>query len=71
MKGSEAALKSPGYVMDRQTYEGLSERMYPTFASDRQRLYELFEQYSRRKLELGDRDPADRFLLCTVVSEIY
>lgn len=48
--------------MDRQTYEELSPRMQPTFANTRSRLYDLYQQYLKRKRELGDRDPAERLV---------
>ncbi|KAG8990213.1 hypothetical protein FRB94_013643 [Tulasnella sp. JGI-2019a] len=49
IKGSEQALNCSMGYLDRETYENLSSRMYPTFASDRARIYTLFEAYRKLK----------------------
>ncbi|KAG8989209.1 hypothetical protein FRB94_014588, partial [Tulasnella sp. JGI-2019a] len=49
IKGSEQALRCRTGYLDRETYEGLSIRSYPTFAGHRARIYTLFEVYRKFK----------------------
>ncbi|KAG9025217.1 hypothetical protein FRB95_010398 [Tulasnella sp. JGI-2019a] len=49
IKGSEQTLSCRTGYLDRETYEGLSSRSYPTFAGHRARIYTLFEAYRKLK----------------------
>ncbi|KAG7086906.1 hypothetical protein E1B28_002824 [Marasmius oreades] len=60
IKGSEEACRSEDRYLSRDAYEHLSIRMQATFATQRSRVYELFEQYLRQKRLNGDFDSADR-----------
>ncbi|KAJ7877510.1 hypothetical protein B0H13DRAFT_2053786, partial [Mycena leptocephala] len=58
--GSEKALPSKTYCLDRGVYLNLGERGQSTFGDQRERIYDLFEKYSSQKRRQGDADPADR-----------
>ncbi|KAL0065389.1 hypothetical protein AAF712_007595 [Marasmius tenuissimus] len=60
IKGSEEACRSDERYLSRSAYEQLSTRMQATFATQRSRVYELFDQYLREKRLTGDFDSADR-----------
>ena len=59
--GSEEAASTPDGYLDRETYQDLSERRHPTFASKRSTVYSIFEVYQSRKRQRGDFDTADRY----------
>lgn len=58
--GSEKALASKSYCLDRDVYLSLGERGQSTFADQREQIYHLFEKYSSEKRHRGDTDAADR-----------
>ncbi|KAJ6578043.1 hypothetical protein B0H19DRAFT_574136 [Mycena capillaripes] len=58
--GSEKALASKTYCLDREVYLNLGERGQSTFGDQRERIYDLLEKYSSQKRRQGDVDPADR-----------
>ncbi len=60
VKGSEATLGTKEGRLTRTVYTSLSARSYPTFASQRDNLYSLFEAYVRLTRNRGECDPADR-----------
>ena len=60
IKGSEKSLACPDGFLDKATYHGLSCRSHPTFANQRETVYELFEVYCRLKKEHRHHDTADR-----------
>lgn len=51
-----------GYL-DKKAYLALSHRANSTFAAKRELVYGIFQSYAKRKRELGDFDPADRYKL--------
>ncbi|GJE94233.1 hypothetical protein PsYK624_104010 [Phanerochaete sordida] len=59
IKGSEAAVRHPDGVLDRQTYCNLSHRA-ASFAGRRDDVYSLFEHYVKAKATAGQADDADR-----------
>ncbi|KAJ7801958.1 hypothetical protein B0H14DRAFT_3782099 [Mycena olivaceomarginata] len=58
--GSEKALTSKTYCLDRKVDLNLGERGQSTFGDQRSPIYDLFEKYSSQKRRQGDVDPADR-----------
>jgi hypothetical protein len=58
--GSEEALTSKTYYLDRDAYLNLGERRQSTFAGQRERIYDLFEKYLNEKRRQNDTDLADR-----------
>ncbi|KAK7034640.1 hypothetical protein VNI00_012282 [Paramarasmius palmivorus] len=60
IKGSEEACRAPERYLSRSAYQNLSTRTQSTFATQRGRVYELFEQYMKQKKSNGDYDAADR-----------
>lgn len=60
ISGSEGSLVSNDGYMNRNAYEQLSHRTQATFASQRRRVYELFQAYVGRKRTLEGYDVADR-----------
>ncbi|RPD59351.1 hypothetical protein L226DRAFT_617323 [Lentinus tigrinus ALCF2SS1-7] len=60
IKGSETTVGTRGGYLDRQAYLALSTRSYPTFASNRAGVYDLFEAYLRLTRKRRERDSADR-----------
>jgi len=60
IKGSEKTLQSGSKALSREEYLGLSFRAYPTFSTQRDVVYDLFDLYSRQQRASGDRDAADR-----------
>jgi hypothetical protein len=60
IKGAEQTLTSTNRFLDRHAYETLSPRTQPTFASQRDAVYTIFEMYLSQKHERGDFDAADR-----------
>lgn len=63
IKGSDESLKSKKHYLSREAYLGLSERKQFTFASQRERIYNIFEKYLVLKRQYGDYDAADRYVL--------
>ncbi|CAE6419472.1 unnamed protein product, partial [Rhizoctonia solani] len=57
--GSELALQSPTGALSRDEYTSLSHRK-SSFASQRDRVYDLYELYRKRKQFLGGYDSAER-----------
>ncbi|KAG6867452.1 hypothetical protein C0993_002572 [Termitomyces sp. T159_Od127] len=62
IKGSENTTTSDHGYLDRKTYEELSERTQPTFATQRNTVYSIFEAYQNQKRQQGDYDAADRYV---------
>ncbi|KAG6879012.1 hypothetical protein C0992_005839, partial [Termitomyces sp. T32_za158] len=62
IKGSENTIASGHGYLDRKTYEELSERTQPTFATRRNTIYSIFEAYQSQKRQQGDYDAADRYV---------
>lgn len=60
IKGSEKIREFESGILDRDTYMSLSPRTQSTFAEHRQLVYDLFEQYQRKKRERREYDAADR-----------
>ncbi|KAH8834708.1 hypothetical protein DL96DRAFT_1808678 [Flagelloscypha sp. PMI_526] len=60
LKGSEDACRAKNRYLERSAYEGLSQRAQWTFATQRGAVYNLFEQYLKKKRSQGDFDAADR-----------
>lgn len=61
MKGSEFVLGSKPGCLCRNEYMNLSHRK-SAFASQRNRIYDLYETYRKRKEHLGGYDAADRYV---------
>ncbi|KAH7337934.1 hypothetical protein B0J17DRAFT_405653 [Rhizoctonia solani] len=59
IEGSEAALQSPTGALSRDEYTSLSHRK-SSFASQKNRVYDLYELYRKRKQFLGGYDSAER-----------
>ncbi|KDN37502.1 hypothetical protein RSAG8_10101, partial [Rhizoctonia solani AG-8 WAC10335] len=59
IQGSELALQSSTGALSRDEYAGLSHRK-SSFASQRDRVYDLYELYRKRKKFLGGYDSAER-----------
>ncbi|QRW07577.1 P-loop nucleoside triphosphate hydrolase [Ceratobasidium sp. AG-Ba] len=59
IEGSEAALQSKAGALDREEYTSLSHRK-SSFASQRHRVYDLYETYRKRKQAYGGYDAAER-----------
>ncbi|CAE6431349.1 unnamed protein product [Rhizoctonia solani] len=59
IEGSESALQSPNGTLNREEYASLSHRK-SSFASQRDRVYDLYELYRKRKQFLGGYDSAER-----------
>ena len=70
IKGSEQTLEYEDGYIDRKGYLALSHRANSTFAAKRDLIYGIFQSYVKRKRELGDFDPADRYvsMLVTIVT---
>ncbi|EIN13221.1 hypothetical protein PUNSTDRAFT_128910 [Punctularia strigosozonata HHB-11173 SS5] len=60
IKGSEQAHLSERHILDKESYLNLSARSCPTFAQQRDVVYELFERYEEKRIRMGHRDAADR-----------
>lgn len=60
IKGSEETLNSGKRYLDKASYIGLSARTYSTFATMRETVYQLFEEYKARQQILRHVDIADR-----------
>ncbi|EPQ61193.1 hypothetical protein GLOTRDRAFT_135727 [Gloeophyllum trabeum ATCC 11539] len=60
IKGSEHTLHQSASCLDRQSYLSLSRRCHSTFASQRDRVYRLFESYQKRRQERRQTDTVDR-----------
>ncbi|KAL7417496.1 hypothetical protein BDY24DRAFT_411475 [Mrakia frigida] len=60
IKGSEETLKEETGFLTQDSYEALSPRSQPTFASKRGIIYDLFLRYEKLKAERFERDAADR-----------
>jgi hypothetical protein len=63
IEGSEKSLNFETGHLDKDTYLGLSHRTNPTFATTRECIWVLFNEYTKRKHELGHRDAADRYVI--------
>lgn len=61
MQGSEAALGSKTGALSREEYTSLSHRK-SSFASQRDKVYDLYEIYRKRKQQLGGYDAAERYV---------
>ncbi|KAJ1305435.1 hypothetical protein OPQ81_000445 [Rhizoctonia solani] len=59
IQGSEAALSSKAGALTRDEYISLSHKK-SSFASQRGRVYDLYEAYRKRKRQLGGYDAAER-----------
>ncbi|KAB5592704.1 TPR and ankyrin repeat-containing protein 1 [Ceratobasidium theobromae] len=59
IEGSEAALGSKTGALSREEYTSLSHRK-SSFASQRDKVYDLYEIYRKRKQQLGGYDAAER-----------
>ncbi|CAE6459263.1 unnamed protein product, partial [Rhizoctonia solani] len=59
IEGSEAALLSESGTLSRDEYTSLSHKK-SSFASQRGRVYDLYEAYRKRKRQLGGYDAAER-----------
>ncbi|KAH7337987.1 hypothetical protein B0J17DRAFT_706450 [Rhizoctonia solani] len=59
IEGSEAALSSKLGALTRDEYSSLSHKK-SSFASQRGRVYDLYEAYRKRKRQLGGYDAAER-----------
>ncbi|CAE7232048.1 unnamed protein product, partial [Rhizoctonia solani] len=59
IEGSEAALLSKSGALSRDEYTSLSHKK-SSFASQRGRVYDLYEAYRKRKRQLGGYDAAER-----------
>jgi hypothetical protein len=64
LQGSEFALESKTDALSRDDYNKLSHRK-SSFASQRDRIYDLYEIYRKRKQRLGGYDAAER---CVVLA---
>lgn len=71
IRGSEQTLETEAGYLDRVAYERLSARSQPTFARQREQIYQLFEAYLKRKRELRTDDPADRFVFAPFLSLFF
>ena len=62
IKGSEETLTAGNDTnfLEKQTYLNLSERRQSTFSRQRERIYELFEDYKKLKAKHDNYDAADR-----------
>lgn len=61
IKGSQAALNSKeGYLTRREYVDALSRRQFPLLAPVRDRVYSIFEIYTKNKTARRETDPADR-----------
>ncbi|TDL28963.1 hypothetical protein BD410DRAFT_818373 [Rickenella mellea] len=60
IKGSEQSLATPDHFLDKATYMSLSYRTQSTFASSREKIYQIFESYMKRKRLRDEYDVADR-----------
>ncbi|KAF8641227.1 hypothetical protein AX17_000861 [Amanita inopinata Kibby_2008] len=60
IEGSEKAAFSAQKHMDLSAYESLSGRTNPTFSNNRKVICDIFRDYQKRKMEVGDYDAADR-----------
>ncbi|PCH33049.1 hypothetical protein WOLCODRAFT_159800 [Wolfiporia cocos MD-104 SS10] len=60
IKGSEDTLHNTSGYLDEKTYISLSYRTQPTFADQRDTIYQLFKAYLKKKKERGEHDVADR-----------
>ncbi|KAG2132368.1 hypothetical protein DEU56DRAFT_981701 [Suillus clintonianus] len=60
IKGSEQTLGFPDGFLDRPSYLGLPFRSNPTFANQRDTLYDMFEIYRKFKKQKRHFDVADR-----------
>ncbi|KAJ7451061.1 hypothetical protein FB451DRAFT_1284562 [Mycena latifolia] len=58
--GSEKALATKSYCLERDAYLNIGERGQSTFADQRERIYDLFEKYLAQKRRQCDIDAADR-----------
>ncbi|KAF8594570.1 P-loop containing nucleoside triphosphate hydrolase protein [Ceratobasidium sp. AG-I] len=59
IEGSEFALGAKNGALSREEYANVSDRK-TSFASQRDRVYDLYEIYRKRKRELGGYDAAER-----------
>ncbi|KAF9229832.1 hypothetical protein BS17DRAFT_744362 [Gyrodon lividus] len=60
IKGSEMSLSCPDGFLDEKTYCSLPPRSNPTFATQRQTIYTIFEAYCKLKRDFRHHDVADR-----------
>ncbi|TBU23100.1 P-loop containing nucleoside triphosphate hydrolase protein, partial [Dichomitus squalens] len=60
LQGSEEAHNTARGYLSREAYLGLSERAYSTFATERERIYNIFEAYLKLKRRRQEYDDAER-----------
>ncbi|KAH7337230.1 P-loop containing nucleoside triphosphate hydrolase protein [Rhizoctonia solani] len=61
IKGSQAAFESKeGYLTRREYVDALSRRQYPLLADIREKVYTVFELYTKHKTSRCETDAADR-----------
>ncbi|KAH9919772.1 uncharacterized protein BXZ73DRAFT_104880 [Epithele typhae] len=60
IEGSENTVLAPQAYLDREAYSQVSAKRYPTFASHRERIYDIFEKYRTLKAGSAQIDEADR-----------
>ncbi|CAE6436866.1 unnamed protein product [Rhizoctonia solani] len=61
IKGSQAAYESKeGYLTRREYVDALSRRQFPLMADIREKVYTIFELYTKHKTSRGETDAADR-----------
>ncbi|CAG8796671.1 11474_t:CDS:2, partial [Racocetra fulgida] len=46
--------------LSREDYRAISVKKYPTFCHNRDKIYDLFQQYEKMKAQRGDYDSIDR-----------
>lgn len=68
-QGSEFALGAKNGALSREDYANVSDRK-TSFASQRDRVYDLYEIYRKRKRELGGYDAAERYVIFSLVEKI-
>ena len=64
IKGTEQTLDGDSGFLDRSSYEALSVRTHPTFASNRRQVYDMFDAYLRLRPHrtYDTADKSDYFL---------
>ncbi|CAG8841635.1 12651_t:CDS:2, partial [Racocetra persica] len=58
IKGSNPEVE----CLSREDYRAISIKKYPTFCHNRDKIYDLFQQYEKMKAQRGDYDSIDRTL---------
>lgn len=60
IKGSEGTVNTSRGYLDYKAYLDLGERSHPTFATMRDKVYNIFNRYLKLKRGRYERDDADR-----------